>query len=92
MNANHGWKYWMQIMNVNSECQLRMQIMSANNMAIAIPENFDNLSDEQLMNLTGQGLVGGDSSSVLSRLSINYQAEDENDKKNKSKKSREVMK
>ena len=54
--------------------------MSANNMAIAIPENFDNLSDEQLMNLTGQGLVGGDSSSVLSRLSINYQAEDENDK------------
>ena len=53
--------------------------MSTNNMAIAIPENFDNLSDEQLMNLTGQGLVGGDSSSVLSRLSINYQAEDEND-------------
>ena len=54
--------------------------MSTNNMAIAIPENFDNLTDEQLMNLTGQGLVGGDSSSVLSRLSINYQAEDENDK------------
>jgi hypothetical protein len=51
------------------------------NMAIAIPENFDSITDEQLMQLTGQGIaIGGDSPSVLSRLSINYQAEDDNDK------------
>tara|TARA_R100001244_G_scaffold2277_1_gene3731 strand:+ start:155 stop:991 length:837 start_codon:yes stop_codon:yes gene_type:complete len=47
--------------------------------ALAIPTDFNNISDMELMKLTGQTDSGGQGS-VLGRLSINYQTEDENDK------------
>jgi hypothetical protein len=47
--------------------------------ALAIPADFNNISDMELMKLTGQTDSGGQGS-VLGRLSINYQTEDENDK------------
>ena len=47
--------------------------------ALAIPADFNSISDTELMKLTGQTENGGHGS-VLSRLSINYQTEDENDK------------
>ena len=48
--------------------------------ALIVPANLDNISDAELMKLTGQ--TGGMESqgSVLSRLSINYQTEDENER------------
>ena len=57
--------------------------MTENNIqtnAIAVPTNVSGLSDAELMKLTGQLDNGGSQEgSVLSRLSINYQTEDEND-------------
>jgi hypothetical protein len=47
--------------------------------AIAIPTDISSLSDAELMKLTGQLDNGSPEGSVLSRLSINYQTEDEND-------------
>ena len=47
--------------------------------ALSVSTNFDNLSDAELMRLTGQTDGGGPSGSVLSRLSINYDTEDENE-------------
>jgi len=47
--------------------------------ALTIPTDFNNISDMELMKLTGQTDSGGQGS-VLGRLSINYQTEDENDK------------
>ena len=47
--------------------------------ALSVATNFDNLSDAELMRLTGQTDGGGPSGSVLSRLSINYDTEDENE-------------
>ena len=47
--------------------------------ALAIPTDFNSISDTELMKLTGQTENGGHGS-VLGRLSINYQTEDENDK------------
>ena len=47
--------------------------------ALAIPADFNSISDTELMKLTGQTENGGHGS-VLGRLSINYQTEDENDK------------
>ena len=48
--------------------------------ALAVPTDFNTLSDTELMKLTGQTDGGGGQGSVLGRLSINYQTEDENDK------------
>ena len=51
-----------------------------NNQALSVSTNFDNLSDAELMRLTGQTDGGSPSGgSVLSRLSINYDTEDENE-------------
>ena len=50
------------------------------NNALAVPTDFNTLSDAELMKLTGQTDNGGGQGSVLGRLSINYQTEDENDK------------
>ena len=47
--------------------------------AIAIPTDVSSLSDTELMKLTGQLDNSNQEGSVLSRLSINYQTEDEND-------------
>ena len=47
--------------------------------AIAIPTDISSLSDAELMKLTGQLDNGSPEGSVLSRLSINYQTEGEND-------------
>ena len=47
--------------------------------AIAIPTDISSLSDTELMKLTGQLDNSNQEGSVLSRLSINYQTEDEND-------------
>ena len=46
--------------------------------ALTVPTNLDTLSDAELMKLTGQTDNGGQGS-VLSRLSINYSTEDDND-------------
>ena len=46
--------------------------------ALAVPTNFESLSDVELMKLTGQTDNGGHGS-MLSRLSINYNTEDDND-------------
>lgn len=48
--------------------------------ALAVPTDFNTLSDAELMKLTGQTDGGGGQGSVLGRLTINYQTEDENDK------------
>jgi hypothetical protein len=50
-----------------------------NTNAIAVPNDIKALSDAELMKLTGQLDNGGTEGSVLSRLTINYQTEDEND-------------
>ena len=47
--------------------------------AITIPNDVTSLSDAELMKLTGQLDNNSQEGSVLSRLSINYQTEDEND-------------
>ena len=47
--------------------------------AVTIPTDVSSLSDAELMKLTGQLDNGSPEGSVLSRLSINYQTEDEND-------------
>jgi len=46
--------------------------------ALTVPVNFDTISDAELMKLTGQTDNGGQGS-VLSRLSINYNTEDDNE-------------
>ncbi len=46
--------------------------------ALSVPTNLDDISDKELMKLTGQ-TDNGSQASVLSRLSINYQTEDENE-------------
>ena len=48
--------------------------------AITIPNDLNSLSDAELMKLTGQLDNSNQPGSVLSRLSINYQTEDDNDK------------
>lgn len=47
--------------------------------AVTIPTDVSSLSDSELMKLTGQLDNTSQEGSVLSRLSINYQTEDEND-------------
>tara|TARA_R110002072_G_scaffold55871_1_gene145060 strand:+ start:38 stop:877 length:840 start_codon:yes stop_codon:yes gene_type:complete len=47
--------------------------------AVTIPTDVSSLSDAELMKLTGQLDNTSQEGSVLSRLSINYQTEDEND-------------
>ena len=47
--------------------------------AVTIPNDVTSLSDAELMKLTGQLDNNSQEGSVLSRLSINYQTEDEND-------------
>lgn len=54
-------------------------VENVENQALSVATNIDNLSDAELMRLTGQTDGGGPSGSVLSRLSINYDTEDENE-------------